>query len=113
MQWKINYYQNQNGKLPVKEWLDEIGHEPKAEIFRIFTLLQKYGTQLGLPFVKPLEQKIYEVRAKDKSGIYRVLYFAYTDKTFVILHGFQKKTQTTPRRELDIAIKRLQEVQNG
>lgn len=43
-QWKIHYYQNQNGKLPVKEWLDEIGHEPKSEIFRIFTLLQKYGT---------------------------------------------------------------------
>jgi len=113
MQWKINYYQNQNGKLPVKEWLDDLDHEPKAEIFRIFTLLQKYGTELGLPFVRALEHKVYEVRAKDKSGIYRVLYFAYTDKTFVMLHGFQKKTQATPRRELDIAIKRLKEVQNG
>ncbi|AFV96631.1 MULTISPECIES: type II toxin-antitoxin system RelE/ParE family toxin [unclassified Sulfuricurvum] len=113
MQWKINYYQNQNGKLPVKEWLEDISNEPKAEIFRIFTLLQKYGTELGLPFVRPLEQKIYEVRAKDNSGIYRVLYFAYTDKTFVMLHGFQKKTQSTPRKELEIAIKRLKEVQNG
>lgn len=113
MHWKINYYQNHNGKMPVKEWLDEIDNEPKAEIFRIFVMLQKYGTQLGLPFVRPLEQKIYEVRAKDKSWIYRVLYFAHTDKTFVMLHGFQKKTQTTPRKELDMAIKRLKEVQNG
>jgi len=51
--------------------------------------------------------------AKDKSGIYRVLYFAHTNKTFVMLHGFQKKTQKTPKQEIDIAIKRLKEVQNG
>ncbi|MBD3789409.1 MAG: type II toxin-antitoxin system RelE/ParE family toxin [Campylobacterales bacterium] len=75
--------------------------------------IAKYGIELGLPFVRPLEQKIYEVRAKDKSGIYRVLYFAHKDKTFVMLHGFQKKTQATPRRELEIAIKRKKEVQNG
>ena len=113
MQWKINYYHNQNNKSPVKEWLDDIGNEPKAEIFRVFEMMQRYGIELGLPFIRPLEHKIYEVRAKDKSGIYRVLYFAHTDKTFVMLHGFQKKTATTPRKELDIALKRMKEVQNG
>jgi phage-related protein len=113
MQWNIQYYKNSNNNSPIKEWLDELDNEPKAEIFRIFTLLQKYGIELGLPFARPLEQKIYEVRAKDKSGIYRVLYFAHKDKTFVMLHGFQKKTQATPRRELEIAIKRKKEIQNG
>ncbi|MFA7571292.1 MAG: type II toxin-antitoxin system RelE/ParE family toxin [Sulfurimonadaceae bacterium] len=72
-----------------------------------------YGIDLGLPFVRPIENKIYEVRAKDKSGIYRVLYFAYKEKTFVMLHGFQKKTQVTPRKEIDIAIKRMKELKNG
>ncbi len=113
MQWKINYYHNQNSKSPIKEWLDALGNEPKAEIFRIFEMLSKYGTELGLPFVRPIESKIYEVRAKDKSGIYRVLYFAYKDKTFVMLHGFVKKTQATPRKEIDTAIKRMKEIQNG
>lgn len=113
MQWKINYYYNRNNKSPLKEWLDEIGNEPKAEIFRIFEMLSKYGIELGLPFVRHIENKIYEVRAKDKSGIYRVLYFAHTDKVFVMLHGFQKKTQATPRKEIEIAIKRMKEIQNG
>ena len=113
MQWKINYYHNQNNKSPVKEWLDDIGNEPKAEIFRVFEMMQRYGIELGLPFIRPLEHKIYEVRAKDKSGIYRVLYFAHTGKTFVMLHGFQKKTPATPRKELDIALKRMKEVQTN
>ncbi|KIM04667.1 MAG: hypothetical protein KN64_06765 [Sulfurovum sp. AS07-7] len=113
MQWKINYYKNKNNKSPIKEWLNEIGNEPKAEIFKIFEMLSKYGIELGLPFVKPIQNKLYEIRAKDKSGIYRVFYFAYKDKTFVMLHGFQKKTQTTPRKEIDIAIKRMKEIQNG
>ena len=113
MQWKINYYTNQNNKSPIKVWLDEIGDEPKAEIFHIFEMMQKYGTELGLPFIKPIENKLYGVRAKDKNGIYRVLYFAYTDKTFVMLLGFVKKTATTPRKEIDIALKRMKEVQNG
>jgi phage-related protein len=112
MEWKINYY-SQNNKSPVKKWLNEIGNEPRAEIFKVFEMLSKYGIQLGLPFVRPIENKIYEVRAKDKSGIYRVLYFAYKEKTFIMLHGFQKKTQATPRKEIDIAIKRMKELTNG
>lgn len=112
MEWKINYY-SQNNKSPVKKWLDEIGNEPRAEIFKVFEMLSKYGIDLGLPFVRPIENKIYEVRAKDKSGIYRVLYFAYKEKTFVMLHGFQKKTQVTPRKEIDIAIKRMKDLKNG
>lgn len=110
---KINYYHNQNNVSPVKEWLDELANEPKAEIFRVFQMLSKYGIDLGLPFVRPLESKIYEIRAKDKSGIYRVLYFAHRDKTFILLHGFIKKSQKTPRKEIDIALKRMKEVKNG
>ena len=111
--WNINYFFNSNGNSPIKEWIDELSDESKAEIFKVFELLKKYGIGLGLPFVKHLEAKIYEVRTKDKSGIYRVLYFAHTDRTFVMLHGFKKKTQATPRKEIDIAIKRMKEVQNG
>lgn len=113
MEWKINYYHSHTHRSPIKEWIDALDNEPKAEVFKVFEMLKKYGTDLGLPFVRPLENKIYEVRAKDRSGIYRVLYFAHTDKTFVMLHGFQKKTQATPRKELDIALKRMKEIHNG
>lgn len=63
MEWKINYY-SQNNKSPVKKWLDEIGNEPRAEIFKVFEMLSKYGIQLGLPFVRPIENKIYEVESQ-------------------------------------------------
>ena len=85
----------------------------KLSYLEIFQMLSKHGIDLGLPFVKPLESKIYEIRAKDKSGIYRVLYFAHKDRTFILLHGFQKKTKKTPKKEIDIALKRMKEEKNG
>ena len=66
MNWKINYYCSSNSKSPIKDWIDSLDNGPKAEIFRIFQLLQKYGIEVGLPFVRPLQNKIYEVRTKDK-----------------------------------------------
>jgi len=49
---------------------------------------------------------------KDTNGIYRVIYFAYTGKRFVMLHGFTKKTQKTPSKDLKIAKKRMEELIN-
>ena len=55
---------------------------------------------------------MYEVRAKDHKGIYRVIYVAHTGRRFILLHGFIKKTQKTPRRELEIAKERLKELED-
>ncbi|NCD11108.1 MAG: type II toxin-antitoxin system RelE/ParE family toxin [Epsilonproteobacteria bacterium] len=100
MEWVINYYYNHNERSPVKEWLDSLENEPKAEIFRVFGMLKKYGTNLGLPFIRPLENKIYEVRAKDRSGIYRVLYFAHTYQQNVchVTWLSKENTNNTPER---------------
>ena len=68
------------------------------------------GLGIREPYVKHLEEKLYEVRAKDRSGIYRVIYFAHTGKRFILLHGFVKKTQKTPRKEIEIAKQRMKEM---
>jgi phage-related protein len=61
--------------------------------------------------VKPLAgtKKLFEIRIKDKSNIHRILYFTYTGRRFVLLHGFTKKTEKTPVREIEIAVKRMEE----
>ena len=72
-------------------------------------MLEKFGLELKEPYVKHLENKLYEVRVKDQQGIYRIIYFAHTGKKFVLLHGFVKKTQKTPKKELELAKLRMKE----
>ena len=69
-------------------------------------LLETHGTNLREPFVRHIEDGIWELRARAPDGIYRVLYFHWFGHTFGLLHGFTKKTQRTPRTEIDIARRR-------
>ncbi len=112
--WSINYYKSHNGKEPVKQWIDkDLAVSAKAKLFKAFELLQKHGIDLGMPYVKPIRSKLYELRVKDQNGIYRVLYFANTGKEFILLHGFTKKTNKTPKQDIEIALKRKKEFSNG
>jgi phage-related protein len=62
---------------------------------------------VGKPYVAPLVDKLYEIRIEQDTNIYRVVYFAYTGQRFILLHGFQKKTQKTPKQDLALALERL------
>ena len=74
---------------------------------KIFDLLQDKGTSVGMPYVRPLvNTKLYEIRVEQSTNIYRIFYFAYTRRRFILLHGFQKKTQKTPEKEINLAQKR-------
>jgi phage-related protein len=53
-----------------------------------------------MPYIKPLGDKLYEIRADVNRNSFRVVYFLYTGRRFILLHGFQKKTQKTPTKEL-------------
>lgn len=87
--------------------------DSQAEIRQSLKLLSEYGLTLGIPHIKPLENKIYELRVKTKDKGYRLLYFAYVNRTFIFTNGFIKKTQKTPRKELDKAIKRMNDFIRG
>lgn len=112
MEWRIDFYYL-NGKSPVEAWLLSIDTSARSKILRNFDLLKRYGLQLGMPYVRSMGDKLFEVRAKDEKGIYRVLYFADTGKRFVMLHGFTKKTQKTPEKEIALARKRMKELKDG
>ena len=62
-------------------------------------LLADHGTRLGENITKHIEDGIWELRP----GNNRILLFFFKDETFVLLHHFRKKTNKTPRREIDRA----------
>jgi len=83
--------------------------EMKARFFRIADLLEVMGPQrVGMPHIRPLNGKLREMRMQGRDGIARAIYAAVQGRTLLVLHVFVKKTQTTPRRALETARKRLE-----
>jgi phage-related protein len=76
-------------------------------VFRLIDLLGDYGVLLKEPYTKQVRDKIREIRIRDDRGAVRILYFTFTGKRFVLLHGFVKKSDKTPGREIEIAERRM------
>ncbi|SMH62828.1 type II toxin-antitoxin system RelE/ParE family toxin [Azospirillum agricola] len=83
----------------------------RARLVRTANLIEAVGLQ-NLPHdtVKHLEGKLWEIRVKAPSGISRAIYVTATEKRVVIVRVFVKKTQKTPRHELELARERAKEV---
>jgi phage-related protein len=113
MEWSIEFFRTKNGKCPAEDFLYSLNKSTAVKVYGTIELLKKHGIHLGEPFVKFIGEKIYELRVKDPDGIYRVLYFAASGRKFVLLHGFVKKSQKIPRKEISTAKKRMKEYLNG
>ena len=84
-----------------------------ADFARMVELLVEFGPGLHMPHSRALGGELFELRPRGKEGIGRVLYCFLVEKRIVILHAFVKKARGTPEKELNIARRRMKEVQNG
>ena len=107
--WSVEFYSDRDNSSPVLDWYETLDDKTKAKLIWTFQLLETNGIEVGMPYIKPLEDKLYEVRAEVNRNAIRVIYFLYTDRRFILLHGFHKKTQKTPKKELEKAKKYLQD----
>lgn len=74
--------------------------------------MQAIGPNLGEPHTKAMGDGLFELRLKGAEGIARVFYCTLIGKRIVMLHGFVKKSDRTPLRELDVARSRLKEIKD-
>ncbi len=84
----------------------------RANFLRISELLMEHGPQpLGMPYVRPLVRKLYEMRMRGADDIIaRAIYIAAKGRRLVVLRAFTKKTRRTPRRDIDLALQRAKEI---
>jgi len=99
------FYRSDAGAEPVREWLLGLAREVRRQIGSDIRVVQ-CRWPVGRPAVGAFGNGLYEVRTDYRGNAYRVL-FCVVESDMVLLHGFQKKTQRTPRRELDTARKRM------
>ena len=105
--WTVEFYRDSRGKEPVADFIDSLTTGSQAKVLRFIDLLAKYGVLLKEPYTKQLKGKLRELRIADRAGDVRVIYFTYTGRRFVLLHGFLKKTAKTPKEHIELAEKRM------
>lgn len=103
---RVIFYQTTSGNEPVHEWLKALPSEDRKIIGDDLKTAQ-YGWPLGMPLIRKLEAGLWEVRCRLQDRIARVIFTVESD-AMVLLHGFIKKSQRTPRQDLQLARQRLQ-----
>ena len=104
--WEVILYTTENGDNPVGDFISSLPRKEEAKVFREIDLLQQKGIYLNFPHSSDIEgfKGLRELRIRFSSNNIRIIYFLHIKNIFVLLHGFRKKTQRLPKKELEIAI---------
>ncbi len=94
--YEVVFYDLPDGSKPVKDFMDTLD-------------AKQAGSNLRLPYSEHLDDGIFEIRAKQGSNITRVLYFFFVGKKIILTNGFVKKTQKTPKSQIELAKKYREE----
>lgn len=100
----VAFYRTEAGNEPVREWLMELPRESR-KLIGIDIKSVQFGWPQGMPLVRKLEHRLWEIRTSLDESIARVI-FTLVDCEMVLLHGFIKKSQKTPLVELNTAMRR-------
>lgn len=103
------FFQTASGAEPVREWLKDLDDEDRRVIGEDIATVE-YGWPVGMPICRPLGDGLWEVRSSLPSRREARIIFSVIEEQMVLLHGFIKKTQKTPKAELDLALKRLKDI---
>lgn len=104
----IDFYTDSSGEKPIKNFIKDLekksitSKNDRIRVDKILTyihILECYGIRAGKPYVDHIEGNIWELRPMRD----RIFFFLEKDNKFILLHHFLKKTQKTPKRELDQA----------
>jgi phage-related protein len=106
----IRFYQSATGREPVREWLRSLSAEDRQILGTDIRTLE-FGWPIGMPLCRALGNGLWEVRSSLPRGRIARVIFCVHERYAVLLHGFIKKTQKTPKPDIDLALRRKREVE--
>ena len=98
-EWKVVFYASEDGRDSVVNEIDNFGENDSVKVYKAVELLKAYGLAVLENHIKHIDGKIWEI----KIDRYRVLYFLHREQYYVLVRAFMKKTQKTPKSEIQIA----------
>lgn len=108
MAWRVLFFQTARGDSPVEDFIKEQDEATYAKVLQSIQLLANNGPFLKPPYIKKLQDKLYELRISGKVAIR--IFYTIANNEYYLLHAFKKKSQKTPSKELKIALDRMKEV---
>lgn len=113
--YKIYFYKDKAGKEPVAEYLWELSskHDKNSriklnKIRDYIKVLEQFGLSSGEPYIKHIEDDLWELRPiRD-----RIFFISWYGDSFVLLHHFLKKSQKTPRKEIEAAKRKINDLKS-
>jgi phage-related protein len=109
-QWQktVFIYATPGGKTPVKDFLDKLSHSGRSRALYGLTQLQNAGFRLGPPWLKKINDDLWELRLEAERTQIRIL-FSHESQGFLLLHAIRKKSQKLPKDAIELAHQRLRE----
>jgi phage-related protein len=96
-----------------KKEIAALPRDMRARFVHVVNMLEELGPQnVGMPHVRHLEDDLWEMRISGRDGIARAIYFSIRDRRLIVARVFVKKSQKTPRREIELAHVRMREWKN-
>jgi len=102
--WKVLFYETQDGKCPVKRYLNSISIRNRTKVLSLLEYLERMGPELPRPYADLLSDGIHELRVKLSGNQVRILYFFCYRDYIVLTHSFIKKEDSVPKKEIEKAI---------
>ncbi|HBI22201.1 MAG TPA: hypothetical protein DDY37_06430 [Legionella sp.] len=107
----VRFYKSSLGNEPVKDWLISLCRDDKRIIGEDIKMVE-FGWPLGMPLVRKMDKDLWEVRSDITSREIARVMFTVKNGLMVLLHGFKKKSESTPPNDLKIAKDRRDRVLN-
>jgi phage-related protein len=113
MEYTVELYEKEEGKVPVLDFILSLNPKQQAKIYREIDLLEKFGNELHYPHIDTIKGKKYiglcELRIELSSNIFKIFNFLSNKNKIILLHGIIKKKQKKKKKELDTALERMKE----
>ena len=112
--YTVEFYEDARGNSEVRDYFEQLAQHSltdknarinKNKVFTYIKALQEYGTRVGSPIVKHITGDLWELRPLNN----RIFFFFWKENKFILVHHFIKKTQKTPQKEIETAIRNMKD----
>ena len=101
--WRVDFYQTESGREPVREELKALPKDEKVEIGQTIRLVQDEGPDIGRPFTEPVTTDTNAIRVRIRNVRWRIFFFTFTGRKLILVHMIKKKTEAIPTSDIKIA----------
>jgi len=110
---KVFFYTSANKKSPLTKEIDTLNLKDKAKLLACLESVKDIGLESGRVQFRQIEGKLWEIKINLSSGGYRIFYILLSKSRMILLHIYKKQSQRAPRKELEVAFKRMKELEEN